>query len=55
MCRPVKCKQCQKTTWAGCGAHVDAVRASVPPDEWCEGHDTAPTTSGFFSRLRSKS
>ena len=29
MCRPVKCKTCGKTTWAGCGQHVDQVKASV--------------------------
>ena len=30
MCRPVRCKKCRKTTWAGCGRHVAAVKASVP-------------------------
>lgn len=23
MCRPVTCKTCGKTTWAGCGQHSD--------------------------------
>nr|WP_246332223.1 hypothetical protein [Canibacter oris] len=35
MCRPVKCKQCNKTTWAGCGQHVAAVKATVPAGQWC--------------------
>ena len=30
MCSAVTCKVCKKTTWAGCGSHVDAVRRSVP-------------------------
>ena len=37
MCRPTTCKVCGKTTWAGCGQHVDAVKASVPTNEWCGG------------------
>ena len=38
MCYPVKCPTCGKTTWDGCGLHVDYVRANVPADQWCEGH-----------------
>ena len=30
MCRPVTCSQCGKTTWAGCGQHVNQVMAGVP-------------------------
>jgi len=30
MCRPVTCKKCGKTTWAGCGQHVNQVLARVP-------------------------
>ena len=30
MCRPVTCKTCGKTTWAGCGQHVAQVKAAVP-------------------------
>lgn len=39
MCHPVRCRTCDKTTWAGCGAHIDAVRARVVPEQWCPGHD----------------
>jgi hypothetical protein len=35
MCRTVTCKTCNKTTWAGCGAHVDQVMASVPGEDRC--------------------
>ncbi len=30
MCRPATCKTCGKTTWAGCGQHVDQVMRDVP-------------------------
>jgi hypothetical protein len=40
MCRPVTCTVCGKTTWAGCGQHIDQVRAVVPPDQWCDGQHT---------------
>ncbi|QQM67674.1 hypothetical protein JG540_01965 [Actinomyces weissii] len=58
MCRPVTCKKCSKTTWAGCGQHVASVKAQVPPGQWCTCDRNAPkdggaTTSrgGFLSRL----
>lgn len=41
MCHPVRCKRCAKTTWSGCGSHVAEVRAAVPADQWCPGHDDA--------------
>jgi hypothetical protein len=39
MCRAVRCRTCEKTTWAGCGQHVAQVRSAVPLDQWCAGHD----------------
>ncbi|WP_187366130.1 hypothetical protein [Trebonia kvetii] len=41
MCRPVPCKTCGKTSWAGCGQHVAQVKAGVPADQWCAGHPAA--------------
>ena len=38
MCHPTPCRSCGKTTWAGCGQHVQDVRAVVPADQWCAGH-----------------
>ncbi|MDF1706405.1 MAG: hypothetical protein P1U38_16695 [Aeromicrobium sp.] len=57
MCRPVRCKQCDKITWAGCGQHVAAVRAMVPDDNWCPGHDgqKPPRKPGHLFRRRSRS
>ena len=53
MCRPTDCKTCGKTTWAGCGQHVDQVRATVPADQWCPGHPESEKASGtsFWSRI----
>ena len=46
MCRPVKCRTCGKTTWAGCGQHVAQVRASVPAGGWCAGHPRSERAGG---------
>ncbi len=35
MCYPVPCGKCGKTTWDGCGLHVDEVMANVPAAERC--------------------
>ena len=56
MCRPVGCKTCGKTTWAGCGHHVDQVMAAVPKSNRCTGHQGEASTSdssgtSFFSRI----
>jgi hypothetical protein len=46
MCRPVRCRTCAKTTWAGCGQHVDQVRKSVATNEWCPGHSGSESDAG---------
>lgn len=46
MCRAVTCKQCGRTTWAGCGMHVDQVLAGVPQAQRCQGHSQAEMSSG---------
>ena len=52
MCRPVTCKTCRKTTWAGCGQHVAQVKAVVPAGNWCAGHPQSERTGGgWFGRL----
>ncbi len=35
MCSPASCQQCGKTTWSGCGMHVDQVFARVPAADRC--------------------
>jgi hypothetical protein len=53
MCRPVRCRTCAKTTWAGCGQHVNQVRASVAASDWCPGHsrDENAEAGGWLRRL----
>jgi hypothetical protein len=35
MCSPARCSRCGKTTWSGCGMHVDSVMARVAPPQRC--------------------
>ena len=53
MCRAVKCRTCGKTTWAGCGQHVDTVLRNVPASDRCPGHesDQGASKGGFLSRI----
>lgn len=51
MCRAVTCRTCGKTTWAGCGQHVDQVMRSVAPKDRCPGHQEEKERPGFFARL----
>lgn len=55
MCRQATCRVCGKTTWAGCGQHVDQVMAGVPRADRCPGHAAEATSStpgvGVLSRL----
>lgn len=57
MCRPVTCSSCGKTTWAGCGQHIDAVKATVPAGQWCTcdrasgaGSSASGSFMSFFRR-----
>jgi hypothetical protein len=50
MCRPATCRTCGKTTWAGCGQHVDQVMRAVPAAQRCAGHEKE-SGGGFFARL----
>ncbi len=43
MCFPVPCNRCGKTTWDGCGAHVDEVMAEISIDQRCVCADSRPT------------
>ena len=50
-----------RTTWAGCGQHVDSVKRTVPAGQWCDGKHSAAEIEaaragsggmkGFFARL----
>lgn len=51
MCRATVCRTCGKTTWAGCGMHVEQVLAGVPRADRCPGHPKGERGGGWFSRL----
>lgn len=51
MCRATTCRTCGKTTWAGCGQHVDQVMKNVAPRDRCHGHTDDAPRAGFFARL----
>ncbi len=50
MCSAVTCRTCGKTTWSGCGQHVDQVMRGVPVAQRCPGH-AAEVGGGLLSRL----
>ncbi len=35
MCTTTTCRSCGKTTWSGCGRHVDAVMGPVAQKDRC--------------------
>ena len=51
MCRPVQCRQCSKTTWAGCGQHVDQVMAGVATSQRCSCSNDSSSGTGFLGKL----
>ncbi|MCT1443873.1 hypothetical protein [Corynebacterium sanguinis] len=51
MCYPTTGNKCHKTTWAGCGQHIDSVKANVPAGQWCTCPRDQQSQGGIFSRL----
>ncbi len=51
MCHPATCKICGKTTWTGCGQHVDQVMSAVPAGDRCPGHPDSDRPTGRLRRL----
>lgn len=52
MCSPAQCKRCGKTTWSGCGQHVDDVMKNVPKSQQCScATSTQAAPQGWFSSL----
>lgn len=53
MCYATTCSSCGKTTWAGCGMHVDAVKRSVPAKQWCTcgGGASSSSSGGLLAKL----
>lgn len=36
MCSRIKCAECNKPSYAGCGAHVEQVLGDVPREQRCK-------------------
>lgn len=36
MCSIVRCTDCEKYTWSGCGQHVDQIFRNYNPDQLCK-------------------
>jgi hypothetical protein len=54
MCSPATCKACGRTTWRGCGQHVDQVMRNVPREQRCRctaEQKAAASGGGLLSRL----
>jgi hypothetical protein len=51
MCSPVTCRKCGKTTWSGCGEHVEQALFGIPMDQRCEGHENDSTQPSFFNKI----
>lgn len=39
MCSTVRCPECQKVTWAGCGMHIEQALAGYSDDQICRCDD----------------
>ena len=51
MCRRTTCSTCQKPSWRGCGAHVEAVLGDVAPADRCECSTSDSPRSGWLNQL----
>lgn len=54
MCRAATCPACSKTTWTGCGQHVEQVMRAVPEQDRCRctaEQKAAAQPQGLLSRL----
>lgn len=51
MCSPAQCSRCGKTTWTGCGNHVDQALAGVPQAQRCQCADTDAPKPSFLTTL----
>ncbi len=36
MCYAVQCPKCKKTTWSGCGMHIQQVIGHLPTSQVCQ-------------------
>ena len=55
MCYVVTCRVCGKTSWDGCGHHVEDVMRSVPAARQCRCAQRAEPPRGVAAMLRRRS
>ncbi len=48
MCSPAPCSRCGKTTWRGCGQHVEQALAGVPTEQRCACATDTPPASAWL-------
>jgi hypothetical protein len=46
MCQRTTCSTCGKSTFAGCGRHVEQVLGDVPPAERCQCRERSAKAPG---------
>lgn len=54
MCHRTTCRTCNKSTWAGCGNHIEQALAGVPKSERCTctpAQKASQPSGGFMSRF----
>ena len=51
MCKRVTCPKCERSTWAGCGAHIEQALADVPPAERCTCEHADRSYAAFASNV----
>lgn len=51
MCSPTTCRSCSKTTWTGCGQHVDQVMRNVPAARQCTCTGADRAGGSLLSRI----
>ena len=54
MCSKVICRTCKKSTWSGCGEHIEEALAGITEADRCQGHEGQVKKSGIFSKLFSR-
>jgi hypothetical protein len=52
MCHTIACSVCGKTTWDGCGQHIEEALQGIPDAQRCAGHDSATATFPAFFPAR---
>lgn len=48
----IACSACGKTTWGGCGQHIEEALQGIPDAQRCAGHDSATATFPAFFPAR---